>query len=115
MIQSIGRVMLRPTLWVMLYAGLIGYSLYALWNIPVEVLPTFNFPAVSVVTHLPGTTATTMETLVANPLEGQLLGLPDVTDIRSTISDGLVETDLRFRAGTDPNVDLQAVNSVVKP
>jgi multidrug efflux pump subunit AcrB len=65
------------------------------------------------VTHLPGTTATTMETLVATPLEGQLLGLPDVTDVRSTISDGLVETDLRFRTGTDPNVDLQAVNGAI--
>jgi len=113
MIESIGRVVMRPALWITLYAGMIGYGMYALVNIPVEVLPTFNFPAVSVVTHLPGTTAAVMETLVATPLEGQLLGLPDVTDIRSTVSDGLVETDLRFRAGTNPNVDLQAVNSAM--
>ena len=92
---------------------MIGYGVYALLHIPVEVLPTFNFPSISVVTHLPGTTATTMETLVATPLEGQLLGLPNVTDVRSTISDGLVETDLRFQAGTDPNADLQAVNGAI--
>jgi multidrug efflux pump subunit AcrB len=113
MISSIGRVAMRPALWILFYAGMIGYGIYALVNIPVEVLPTFNFPAISVVTHLPGTTATTMEALVATPLEGQLLGLPDVTDVRSTISDGLVETDLRFRANTDPNADLQAVNGAI--
>ncbi len=113
MSNSIGRVVLRPALWIIFYAGMIGYGIYALLSIPVEVLPTFNFPAISVLTHLPGTTATTMETLVATPLEGQLLGLPNVTDVRSTISDGLVETDLRFQAGTDPNADLQAVNGAI--
>ena len=113
MINSIGRVLMRPALWIMLYVVTIGYGAYALVNIPVEVLPTFNFPAVSVVTHLPGATATTMETLVATPLEGQFLGLPDITDVRSTISDGSVETDLRFRANTGPNADLQAVNGAI--
>lgn len=103
----------RPALWVILYTAMVGYGIFALLNIPVEVLPTFNFPSISVVTHLPGTTATTMETLVATPMEGQLLGLPDVSDIRSTIGDGLVETDLRFQAGTDPNADLQAVNGAI--
>ncbi len=113
MINSIGRIVLRPALWIIVYAGLIGYSIYALLNISVEVLPALNFPAISVVTHLPGTTATAMETMVATPLEGQLLGLPNVTDVRSTISDGLVETDLRFASGTDPNTDLQAVNGAI--
>ena len=113
MTDSIGRIVLRPALWIMLYFGMIAYGVYALVNIPVEVLPTFNFPAVSVVTHLPGTTAATMETLVATPLEGQFLGLPDVIDLRSTIRDGLVETDLRFRATTDATMDLQAVNGAI--
>lgn len=113
MVSSISRVLLRPALWILVYAGLLGFGVYALVHIPVEVLPTFNFPAISVITHMPGSTASTMEALVATPLEGQLLGLPDVTDVRSTISDGLVETDLRFRAATDPNADLQAVNGAI--
>ncbi|MDE8347008.1 MAG: efflux RND transporter permease subunit, partial [Acidocella sp.] len=111
--HPLARVLLRPALWLILYAGLFGYGVYALVNIPAEVLPRFNFPAISVITHLPGTTATTMETLVATPLEGELLGLPDVTEVRSTIGDGLVETDLRFTAGTSPDADLQAVNGAI--
>ena len=113
MIGSIGRAMMRPALWIMVYAGMIAWGVYALAVIPVEVLPAFDFPAIGVLTHLPGTTAVTMETLVATPLEAELLGLPDVTDVRSTIADGMVETDLRFRAGTSPNADLQAVNGAI--
>ena len=113
MTGSIGRALMRPAPWIMLYAGLIGCGVYALAVIPVEVLPAFNFPAIGVLTHLPGTTAVTMETLVATPLEAELLGLPDVTDVRSTIADGMVETDLRFRAGTSPDTDIQAVNGAI--
>ncbi|WOD16986.1 hypothetical protein [Paraburkholderia kirstenboschensis] len=46
----------RPLLWVMLYASLIAYSIYALLNIHAEVLPQFNMPQVSVVAQLPGAT-----------------------------------------------------------
>ncbi len=107
------RILTRPALWLIIYTGLLGYGLFALVNIPVEVLPAFDFPEVSVTVHLPGTAATTMEAMVATPLEGALLGLPGVTDVRSTISDGLVETDMRFSAGTSAQADLQEVNGAL--
>jgi hypothetical protein len=44
MMSSISRAVMRPALWMMIYAGMIGYGVYALVNIPIEVLPTFNFP-----------------------------------------------------------------------
>ena len=113
MFAALGRALLRPALWLMLYAGMTGYGAYALLNIPVEVLPVFDYPAISVILHLPGATATTVEALAATPMEAQLLGLPDVTSVRSAISDETVQTDLRFRAGTDPNADLQAVNGAL--
>ena len=108
------RLLSRPALWLMIYAALLGYGLFALFNIPEEVLPAFNYPEVSVTLHLPGTTATDMEAMAATPLEGVLLGLPGVSNIRSTISDGLVETDLRFAAGTNAEFDLQTVNSAIE-
>jgi cobalt-zinc-cadmium resistance protein CzcA len=108
------RLLTRPALWLMVYAVLLGYGLFALFNIPAEVLPAFNFPEVSVTVHLAGTTATDIEAMVATPLDGVLLGLPGVTNVRSTISDGLVETDLRFAADTNAQADLQAVNGAVE-
>lgn len=108
------RLLSRPALWLMIYAALLGYGLFALFNIPEEVLPAFNYPEVSVTLHLPGTTATDMEAMAATPLEGVLLGLPGLSNIRSTISDGLVETDLRFAAGTNAEFDLQTVNGAIE-
>ncbi|MCB5944362.1 efflux RND transporter permease subunit [Acidocella sp. KAb 2-4] len=114
MAEAVLRLLGRPALWLMIYAALLGYGLFALFNIPEEVLPAFNYPEVSVTVHLPGTTATDMEAMVATPLEGVLLGLPGVSNVRSTISDGLVETDLRFAAATSAQADLQAVNGAVE-
>lgn len=108
------RLLTRPALWLMVYAVLLGYGLFALFNIPAEVLPAFNFPEVSVTVHLAGTTATDIEAMVATPLDGVLLDLPGLTNVRSTISDGLVETDLRFAADTNAQADLQAVNAAVE-
>ena len=108
------RLLGRPALWLMIYAALLGFGVFALFNIPEEVLPAFNYPEVSVTVHLPGTTATDMEAMVATPLEGVLLGLPGVSNVRSTISDGLVETDLRFAATTNAQADLQAVNGAIE-
>jgi cobalt-zinc-cadmium resistance protein CzcA len=104
----------RPALWLMIYAALLGYGLFALYHIPEEVLPAFHYPEISVTVHLPGTTATDMEAMVATPLEGTLLGLPDVSSVRSTIGDGLVETDLRFAETTSASADLQAVNGAIE-
>ncbi|EKM98510.1 AcrB/AcrD/AcrF family protein [Acidocella sp. MX-AZ02] len=111
---ALRRLLGRPALWLMIYAALLGYGLLALFNIPEEVLPAFNYPEISVTVHLPGTTATDMEAMVATPLEGVLLGLPGVSNVRSTISDGLVETDLRFAATTNAQADLQAVNGAIE-
>ena len=108
------RLLGRPALWLMIYAALLGYGLFALFKIPEEVLPAFDYPEVSVTVHLPGTTATDMEAMVATPLEGVLLGLPGVANVRSTISDGLVETDLRFASTTNAAADLQAVNGAIE-
>ena len=108
------RLLGRPALWLMIYSALLGYGLFALFNIPEEVLPAFNYPEVSVTVHLPGTTATDMEAMVATPLEGVLLGLPGVSNVRSGISDGLVETDLRFADTTNAQADLQAVNGAIE-
>ncbi|HEV2268618.1 MAG TPA: efflux RND transporter permease subunit [Steroidobacteraceae bacterium] len=111
--RSISHVLLRPMLWVLLLTALLGYAAYAFLHIPVEVLPQFNFPQISVTVHLPGTTASELESLVVYPLEGQILTLPGLQGVRSTMGNGVVEIDVRFRDGTLAEEDLQAVNSAI--
>jgi cobalt-zinc-cadmium resistance protein CzcA len=111
--SSLRRLLLQPLFWGLIYGALIAYGAYAYWKIPVEVLPEFNFPMVSVFTRQPGATATELETGITFPLEGQIMSLPNLVDVRSTMGNGLVETDIRFREGTDNEQDLMAVNSAI--
>lgn len=103
----------RPLFWALVYGALILYGAYAYWKIPVEVLPRFNFPEISIITHQPGATAAEMETQVAWPLEGELMALPNLVGVRSSMGDGSVETDIRFQEGTNPQQDLMAVNGAI--
>ncbi len=99
----------RPVLWLMIFGGLLAFGLVALRNIPVEVLPRFNYPEIAITAHYPGATAEDLENLVARPLEGQLLSLPGLSSLRSVMGQNTLEIDARFRNGSDPQMDLQAV------
>ena len=103
----------RPLFWSLLFGALIVWGIYAFLRIPVEVLPRFDFPQISVITHEAGATAMELETRIARPIEGQILALPNLVSVRSTMGDGRVQTDVRFREGTDVQGDLLAVNSAI--
>lgn len=107
------RIAFQPLFWLMIYGALILYGAYAFWKIPVEVLPRFNFPEISIITHEPGATAVEMESQVVRPLEGEILPLPNMVSVRSSMGNGTVETDIRFRSNTNAQQDLLAVNSAV--
>lgn len=111
--NTFGRLLFQPLVWALIYGSLIAFGAYALWRIPVEVLPRFNFPQISVITHEPGATASELETQIAFPIEGEILALPNLVSVRSTMGNGAVETDVRFGQGTDPQADLQSVNSAI--
>lgn len=105
--------MRRPLVWVMAYTALLGFGGWALWHIPAEVLPRFDFPEISVIVHAPGYATLEMESLVARPLEGQLMGLQGLAWLHTTIAQGTVELDARFTQGTNPQLALQAVYSAI--
>ncbi|HVS76274.1 MAG TPA: efflux RND transporter permease subunit, partial [Steroidobacteraceae bacterium] len=112
-VRPLPHVLMRPVLWALALIVLMGIAAYALLHIPVEVLPQFDFPEVSVITHLPGTTASELESLLVYPLEGQILTLPELESVRSVMGNGVVEIDIRFREGTSAALDLQAVNGAI--
>jgi cobalt-zinc-cadmium resistance protein CzcA len=107
------RLLFQPLLWALIYGALIAYGAYAYFSIPVEVLPRFNFPEISIITHEPGATATELETEITRPLEGEILALPNLDNVRSSMGSGTVETDARFREGSNPEQDLMEVNSAI--
>ncbi len=103
----------RRVLWLLVLGAVLAWAIDAGVHIPVEVLPTFSFPQISVTAHLPGTTATELEHLVVQPLESQILTLTDLRSVRSVMGNGTVEIDVRFRQGTNAQADLQVVNGAI--
>ena len=110
---SMPRLLRRPVLWMLLLGAVLLYAVYAFIQTPVEVLPQFDFPQISVTAHLPGTTAAELEQLVVNPLESQILTLANIAGVRSVMGNGTVEVDVRFREGSNAQIDLQAVNGAI--
>jgi len=110
---AIPRFLRRPVLWLLVLGAVLLWAVDAFVHTPVEVLPQFNYPQISVNAHLPGTTATELEHLVVYPLESQILTLANLRSVRSVMGNGTVEIDVRFRQGSSAQVDLQAVNGAI--
>lgn len=111
--DAFSKTFARPALWLLLYGVLIAYGLYALVQMPVEVLPRFDYPQISIVFHRPGATPEEMETLVARPIEGRLLGLANLITVRSVMGQGTAQIEARFGSSTNAQQDLQAVYGAV--
>ncbi|HYL18596.1 MAG TPA: efflux RND transporter permease subunit [Burkholderiales bacterium] len=110
---SIPRLLRRRVLWLLVLGAVLLWVIDAFVRTPVEVLPQFNFPQIGVTVHLPGTTATELEHLIAYPLESQILTLTGLSSVRSVMGNGTVEIDVRFRQGSSAQTDMQAVNGAI--
>ena len=76
--------------------GLVSYT-----RLPVELFPNVQFPFVSVSVVYPGAGPDEVQQLVAKPLEEQLSSLPNVREVRTLASEGLVFIGVEFELGTD--------------
>jgi HAE1 family hydrophobic/amphiphilic exporter-1 len=84
-----------------LFVGIVAYQ-----NLPVAPLPSVDFPTIQVSAQLPGASAETMASTVAQPLERQFAQIPGVT--QTTSSSGLANTTVVVQFDLDRNIDAAA-------
>ena len=104
---------MRPALWILCYGLVAVYGILALTRMPVEVLPRFDYPLVSVTVHAPGRSEQALEARIARPIESQILALPDLVGVRSTMGHGSVQINARFSRTSTAQADLVAVNGAI--
>ncbi|MCL2440263.1 MAG: efflux RND transporter permease subunit [Treponema sp.] len=92
----------RPVTVIMILLALIIAAVYSLFTLPVNRLPEFSVPRVTIETLYPGMAANEIRSMVTIPLEDGLSPVKGLERIRSVSRDNSSVISLDFRWGIDP-------------
>lgn len=115
--SAVTRVAIRrPVLVTMAFAALALLGVVAAFRLPVTELPNVNFPAVTIVTGVPGANSQTVEQYVTVPIEQSLQGITGISQIDGTSVAGTSRVVVQLDSATDvtaaTNQISQAVGSI---
>lgn len=80
---------------------LLGFGVRAMLSLPIDAFPDISPTQVKVIIKSPGMTPAEVETLITQPVEVELLGIPQKTVLRSLSKYALSSITLDFEEGTD--------------
>jgi len=103
----------RGSLVVLIVLAVLGYGVYALFQLPSGIYPDVDFPRVAVVAKVGDLPPSLVETAATRPLEEALLTVPGVYRLRSRTIRGSVEISVNFSPGTDMHRALQLCDAAV--
>jgi CzcA family heavy metal efflux pump len=99
--KLIGWSLRYRTLVIALAAAFLGWGIYVLRDIPLDVLPDVSAPTVTILVEGHGMAPTEMESLVTFPIEASLNGASGVRRVRSATAVGLAVIWVEFDWGQD--------------
>jgi len=91
----------RPVTSLMVSLILIGFGLFGLSNLRLNLYPDVSFPTITVYTTYEGVAPEDMETLITRPIEESVGSISGIERVRSISSQGSSVIRLNFSWGTD--------------
>lgn len=101
----------RPITFLMMSLILIGFGIFGVSQLRLDLYPDVSFPTITVYTSYEGVAPEDIETLVTRPIEEQVGSISGIRRVRSLSSQGASVVKLNFNWGTDL---YQAENDVRK-
>ena len=81
---------------IILVLGLVGFRF-----LPVDLLPPIEFPRLTVFANYPNVGPEEIETIITEPLENAIAGVPNLDEVTSQSSEGSSRVSLSFTQGTN--------------
>src|ERR1700750_1173918 len=91
----------RPITIVVLFMGLLLFSVIAIRTIPIDIFPKLNSPTIYVIEQYGGMSAQQMEGFFATRMQDQFLYVNGIRNIESKSIQGLALIKLTFYEGTE--------------
>src|SRR5262249_37168546 len=100
---------LRPVATTLLSLGVILLGIIAYLHMPIAALPSVDRPTIGIWAGLPGASADTIATSLAQPLERQVGIIPGIMEMGSFSATGGTQITVQFELGRD----IDAANAAV--
>lgn len=91
----------RPVTFLMVSLIVVGFGLFGLSNLNLDLYPDVSFPTITVYTTYEGVAPEDIETLITRPIEEQVGSISGLKRIRSQSTQGASVVKLHFQWGTD--------------
>ena len=96
----------RPVATSMFFLIVVMVGVLSFRFLPIDLLPEIEYPQVSVITSYPNTGPEEVESLLTEPIENAVSGVPNMEQVRSSSSEGSSRVTVEF--AQDTNLDAAA-------
>ncbi|MBN1480488.1 efflux RND transporter permease subunit [candidate division KSB1 bacterium] len=93
----------RGVTFAMIYLIAVGFGLFSLARLKLDLFPKLEFPVIALITQYTGVGPFDMETVVTRPIEETVAIVENVKKITSQSAQGISLVSLEFEWGTDMN------------
>jgi hydrophobic/amphiphilic exporter-1 (mainly G- bacteria), HAE1 family len=105
----------RPSIVIVLFTVLTFMGIASYWSLPIELVPKFSPPIVTIITIYPGASPTEVENTVSKPLENAISSLEGIDQIQIGSNENTSFVAIEFEQDVDLDKAVQELQRKINP